>query len=165
MSAPATPCELRSYPDHVTVVVHPEAVESAWSDVDAFGENVKQELERRSEPACIVDLSPLNYMGSSMVALIVRVWKIVQSRRGKMVVVAANPVVLDVIRLAGLDRVWRIAPELKEGEKQLGVSSASHSIEILPVNLRSKPQMMSFVLGIVTVLIALMATLLILANR
>jgi hypothetical protein len=56
-----------------------------------------------------------------MVALIVRIWKVVQARGGRMVVVCSNPVVLEVIRLAGLDKVWTIAPEISAGHKKLGV--------------------------------------------
>lgn len=179
MSATSTPCEMRTLPDLVTVVLHPAVVDASWSEVETFGTDVRKELENRQQPACVIDLSPLTYMGSSLVALIVRVWKIVHARGGKMVVVCGNPVVLDVIRLAGLDKVWQIAPEMDTAQRKLGMrqrgAGAALGSPISPLlSSGSLPaaktgeknfSVTSFAVGVVTVLIALLVTLLVVSRR
>ncbi len=108
--------------DHVTVILRPDIVHSNWADIEEFGAQIREELERRDSPICIVDLSPLTYMGSSIVALIVRLWKVIQFRGGKMVVVCSHPTVIDVIKLAGLDKIWTLAPDISTARKKLGVT-------------------------------------------
>lgn len=162
----SAPCELKSFPDHVTVILHPSSAESSWADVEAFGMDVRHELERRQRPACVVDLSPLTYMGSSVVALLVQLWKDVQSRQGRMVVVCGNPMVLEVLRIAGLDKLWNITAERTSAERQLGVKSSvsmaqSGSTAIAMHN----GGMLYFALGAVAMLIALMVALLITAQN
>jgi hypothetical protein len=64
-------------------------------------------------------------MGSAMVALIVRIWKAVNGRNGRMVVVNNNGIVQEVLRIAGLEKVWTIVPTREEAVRELGVGSQS----------------------------------------
>jgi len=123
------PYELLSQSNSVTVVLRPSVTQTSWSDVEAFGSNVRTELESRRAPACLIDLSPLTYMGSAIVALIVRIWKVVQAQGGKMVVVCPEPAVLEVIKLAGLDKIWTIAEDRESGFKKLGVRPVEPTTE------------------------------------
>jgi len=95
-----------------------------WSDIEQAGTDIMGRLNGTKSPAVLVDLTPLNYMGSSMVAMIVRCWKNVQSNDGKIVVVCSNEVVREVISLAGLTKVWPIVENREDGLKELGVSSS-----------------------------------------
>ena len=161
---------MRRFSDHVTVVLYPPVTETSWSEIEAFGADVRNELESRSSPTCLVDLTPLTYMGSAIVALIVRVWKVVQSKGGRMVVVSGNPVVLDVIRLAGLDKVWTIVPEISSGRKKLGVripkdeAPTQSVMEVQEERNSSSSNLLYFALGVVAVLFALMVAMLIVVN-
>lgn len=142
MSATSTPCEMRALPDHIAVILYPAITEASWSEVEAFGTDVRRELEARHKPACLVDLSPLNYMGSALVALILRLWKVVKARGGNLVVVCPHPVVLDVIKLAGLENVLTVAPEVEAGQKKLGVRArelGSAPAAVLPAAAVSAP--------------------------
>lgn len=181
MASSMPPCEMVAFKDHVTVTLRPEIVQSSWSDIESFGGDVRTELESRRSPACVVDLSPLTYMGSAIVALIVRVWKVVQAQDGKMVVVCKHPGVREVIELAGLDKIWTIAPELSVAQKKLGVKKpvdppvavapagthdSSPPVNLQPVPLHSEsiasPRSSSawyFALGALTVLAAVVAVL------
>ena len=154
-------------PDHITLTLRPSVTEASWSEIEAFGADVKSELEARPHPACLVNLQPLNYMGSSIVALIVRIWKVVQTRQGKMVVVATDPTVLEVIRLAGLDKVWKIAHDQGTGRDMLGVRPGQDPVLSLPevTAATRKASIWSFVFGIVTVLVALVVAWVIVSNR
>lgn len=168
MATTVLPCEMLTAPDHVTVVLRPPIAQSSWTDIEAFGAAVRDELERRKHPVCLVDLSPLTYMGSSVVALIVRMWKVVNAREGRMVVVCQAPPVLEVVRLAGLDKVWTLVPDVDAARHHLGLKSGtgpSHRFSERGGAARSSYRVWYFTLGVVTVLIALAAVLLIVANR
>jgi hypothetical protein len=64
-------------------------------------------------------------MRSADVALIVRIWKAVKNKNGKVLVACQNDMVLKVISLAGLDKVWSIVDTPNEGLKQLGIRPRS----------------------------------------
>jgi anti-anti-sigma factor len=165
LATTAAPCEIVSNHDLVTLILRPAVTQSSWSDIEAYGAEVREELERRARPACLVDLSSLTYMGSAMVALLVRVWKVVQSRDGHMVVVCPHSGVQDVIRLAALDKVWTVALDRETAMKKLGLrNGASHSAAATVEGRRSS-RLWYFALGAATVLIVLIAILLVLANR
>jgi hypothetical protein len=55
-----------------------------------------------------------------MVALIVRLWKSVKDRNGRMVVVNQHELVREVLRLAGLEQVWSIVATREEAVAALG---------------------------------------------
>ena len=94
-----------------------------WGEIEELGANVLKGLEEYEAPLFIVDLSPLDYMGSAMVALIVRIWKVVKAKKGNMSVVCPNENVLEVISLAGLDKVWNMADNREEACQSLGVQA------------------------------------------
>ncbi|MBW3539030.1 MAG: STAS domain-containing protein, partial [Planctomycetes bacterium] len=79
-------------------------------------------IQGAKPPVVLVDLTPLNYMGSAMVALIVRIWKAVQERNGRMAVVNTDPVVHDVLKIAGLTNLWSIVETRAEAFDELGIS-------------------------------------------
>jgi anti-anti-sigma factor len=117
------PYEIIVEPKLITVVFRPEIQSLPWGDLVSCGTEFEQELENRSRPHCLFDLSELDYMGSALVALIVRMWKGVQAKNGQMVIVCDHPVVLEVITLSGLKKVWDVAADHAEAFKILGISS------------------------------------------
>lgn len=119
MSKVASHIGLECEPSHVIVILNPSLSEQQWGDVDAVTQKVLGELLARKNPTCLIDLSPLNYMGSSMVALVVRVWKTVKAQNGKMAVVCSDDFVLGVLRVAGLDKLWTIVPDRATAFRQL----------------------------------------------
>ncbi|MGE0376493.1 MAG: STAS domain-containing protein [Planctomycetaceae bacterium] len=108
-----------------TITLLPGLNEAQWSDIERAGTDITGRLSAMRTPAVMVDLTPLNYMGSSMVAMIVRCWKNVQSNKGRIVVICNNDVVREVISLAGLTKVWPIVETRDAALKELGVSSKS----------------------------------------
>ncbi|WP_437226098.1 STAS domain-containing protein [Planctomicrobium sp. SH661] len=167
MDTATSPCEVRSQRDSVTVILRPAITQASWADVETFGTQVRTELEKRNAPACLVDLSPMNYMGSAIVALIVRIWKVVQSKGGKMVVLCPHPAVLEVIQLAGLDKVWTITQEPETASRKLGVRPVQQELsrESITAGAPSRHRLLFFTLGAVTALLVLMGALVYLANR
>ena len=122
MAATGTPYELVTDKSLVEVILHPQVADTQWAEVEAFGSDVVAALKDRNRPSCLIDLAALSYMGSAMVALIVRLWKVVKEQNGKMAVVSPNPMVTQVISLAGLDKVWIIVPDRATAQKEFGRS-------------------------------------------
>lgn len=110
---------------YATITLLPGLNEAQWSDIEQAGTDITGRLSAMRSPAVLVDLSPLNYMGSSMVAMIVRCWKNVQSNKGRIVVICTDDVVREVISLAGLTKVWPIVDSRDAALKELGVSSSA----------------------------------------
>lgn len=98
----------------------PELNEAPWSDIEQIGTEIVNRLQTVASPALLVDLTALHYMGSSQVALVVRLYKVVKERRGKMVVVVHDPMVHEVLKLAGLDKLWTITNKLEDALAELG---------------------------------------------
>ncbi len=103
----------------------PELNNVQWGEIDAIGTQVLSSLESQSHPVLIVDLSPLSYMGSAMVALIVRAWKATQPKKGKICVVCPHPGVKEVLKLAALDKVWDIVDNMDEARALVGAGRIS----------------------------------------
>lgn len=101
----------------------PELNEAQWSDIEKVGNELLSRLNSAPTPKFLVDLSALNYMGSAMVALIVRLWKAAKERGGDMVVVNRHELVFEVLKLAGLTKLWNIVDSREKGLAELGVSS------------------------------------------
>lgn len=105
----------------LSLTLKPELNDVQWGEIETLGNNALTGIESYDVPTFIVDLSPLNYMGSAMVALIVRIWKMIKSKGGKMAVVCPNENVHEVLTLAGLDKVWIMTNTQEEAQKELGV--------------------------------------------
>jgi len=108
--------------DHGRTIVTllPELNDAAWSDIDRIGADIVQRLQEGPPPALLVDLCSLNYMGSAQVALVVRLFKTVKERKGRMVVANSDPMVQEVLTLASLDKLWTIVPNIEAGVRLLG---------------------------------------------
>lgn len=121
LSTSIVPYTLKILKTHIEVSFQPPIVDGTWSEINELGNHVVEELNLRKNPACIMDLSELTYMGSSVVALLVRLWKEVKAKNGKMVIVTNHPMVKEIIELAGLDKIWAIYPIQNAARKSLGV--------------------------------------------
>jgi len=108
------------------VALLPELNEAPWSDIDRIGTEIVQRLHEVASPALLVDLCSLQYMGSSQVALVVRLFKTVKERGGKMVVANRDPMVLEVMTLAGLNKLWTITPSREDALRLLGGSGETN---------------------------------------
>lgn len=105
------------------IALLPELNEAQWADIEKVGNDLLARLNSAPSPTFLVDLSDLNYMGSAMVALIVRLWKAAKERKGDMVVVNRHELVFEVLKLAGLTKLWTIVDSREKGFAELGVSS------------------------------------------
>lgn len=104
---------------------YPLINEGQWGNVSEVGTEILNRLESIRSPAVVVDLSPLDYMGSAQVALLVRIWKSLKKMQGKMVVQCPGAMVREVLTIAGLKSLWNIVETREAALKSLNVSERS----------------------------------------
>ncbi|MEX0704844.1 MAG: STAS domain-containing protein [Planctomycetales bacterium] len=122
MTSRESPYRFESGDGYGLVVLLPALNECPWSDIEKIGSEILDGLKMANYRGLLVDLSPLEYMGSAMVALVVRLWKSVKQQNKSMVVVNRDPMVLEVLQLAGLHKIWTIVETREEGFRELGVA-------------------------------------------
>ncbi|NQV27113.1 MAG: STAS domain-containing protein [Rhodopirellula sp.] len=93
-----------------------------WGDIEKVGSEIKERLVAMDRPIFLLDLTRLDFMGSSIVALIVKLWKATQEKDGDMVIVNSSSMIGEVLEIAGLTRVWKIVDSREEAEEMLGVN-------------------------------------------
>jgi anti-anti-sigma factor len=111
----------------LTITLLPELNDKQWADIERVGSEIVERISGAPSPKVLVDLTQLSYMGSAMVALIVRLYKTVNSRGGKMVVVNQHELVFEVLKLAGLTKLWTIVGTRQEAYATLGIKATAAS--------------------------------------
>jgi anti-anti-sigma factor len=111
------------------ITLLPELNDKQWADIEKVGTEIVDRLSTAQSPRFIVDLTLLSYMGSAMVALIVRLYKAVNGRNGQMVVVNQHELVFEVLKLAGLTKLWTIVENRDKAYAALGVKRRSVSAQ------------------------------------
>lgn len=123
----ASPFRFELSDEIAVITLDPALKQAPWAEVERSGDRILQELGQRPTPRCVIDLSLLDYMGSSLVALLTRIWKNVKSAGGESVIVCPNDVPLEVIRIAGLDKIWSLAPTRPAALTRLGMAQAKQN--------------------------------------
>jgi anti-anti-sigma factor len=121
MSNPAT-YQFEINHGRAVISLLPALNEVPWADIEKIGSEAVTQLNGLSSPRLVVDLTALSYMGSAQVALVVRLFKAVKERDGKMVVANRHPLVQEVLTLAGLNKLWTIVDSREAALKLLGGS-------------------------------------------
>jgi len=130
VTAPDAPFRFTQEENVSILVLKQELNNVQWGEIDSIGTQVLNSLAERAHPNVIVDLSQLNYMGSAMVALIVRVWKATMARKGKLAVVCPHEGVREVLKLASLDKHWAITDTQAEARTAVGAGKVSHHLHV-----------------------------------
>lgn len=102
------------------VSFNPPLSDCRWGDIEEIGTELKDRLSDMDCPRFLLDLTKLEFMGSSIVALIVKLWKTTQEKGGDMVVVNKSSMIGEVLEIAGLSRVWKIVDSREDAEEMLG---------------------------------------------
>lgn len=121
MTADEDPYRIEQGNGYTVVCLLPGMNDRPWDEIETLGAEVVLKVAGQ-KPSLLVDLAPLNYIGSSLVAVIVRIWKSVKDANGQLVVVVQDEMVREVLTLAGLTKLWTIVETRDEGLYELGVS-------------------------------------------
>jgi anti-anti-sigma factor len=95
---------------------NPAIADAQWGEIEQVGTELKERLSQLEAPIFLVDLTRLQFMGSSVVALIVKLWKAVNELQGGLVVINSSSVIYEVLDIAGLTRLWTIVETREEAE-------------------------------------------------
>jgi len=131
VDATSLPVRFESQRNAARVTLTPEINQVPWDIVEQCGDRVVAGLQECRATSLLVDLTPLDFLGSAQVALLARIWKALSAQQGKMVVHVTSPVVRDVLKTAGLHRLWRIVDSHEQGLEKLGVNESG--VQVVPV--------------------------------
>ena len=120
-TAPPSGCSYERDGDVAYVTLKPALSDVKWDEIESIGNAIETRLEQDKPRKVVFDISPLSYMGSAMVALVVRWWKAVGKHGGKSVVVCNDENVLEVLRLAALDKHWTIVETREDAARKLDI--------------------------------------------
>lgn len=137
--------------DRAVLTLLPKLNQIAWADIEHVGSQMITRIGGMSSPKILVDLTSLEYMGSAQVALVVRLFKLIKEKNGAMVVANRHPMVLEVLTLAGLNKIWTIVDSREAAQKLLGGTMAS------PSDRATGESSLAAYLGIGLVVLALLA--------
>jgi len=113
--------EFQTTRNYAIIEFTPVLDDCRWGDIERIGQELKDRLAGLQAPVFLLDLSRLQFISSSVVALVVRLWKSVQEPGGGMVVVNSNAMIQSVLEIAGLTRVWTIVPTREEAQRVLSL--------------------------------------------
>lgn len=117
------PFELDRHEAYVRLALSPNLNAFHWADVERSGSDILAGLEEPPAQVVIIDLAALDYLGSAQLTLLVRVWKVIQNRGGKMAVVVKGEVVREVLKTAGLSSLWELVDSPAEAFQSLGLQA------------------------------------------
>lgn len=148
MATQEVPYHITAVNNHLKVQLLPELNESAWNDLETLGDSLLLELKDQKSPSAIIDLTKLTYISSSLVAVIIQVWKLVDEQGGKTAILNTSEMVEEVLNISGLKKVWCIVPTEEEAIAYLTQALKQERIE------RRRIFSMPILLGIVALLSA-----------
>src|SRR5262245_47655279 len=70
-------------------------------------------------PLVLIDLTKTTFIGSSFVGVLIRAWKRVRQRHGRMALCGVNDVCGDVLKVTKLDSIWEIYDTRDEARRAL----------------------------------------------
>lgn len=77
-------------------------------------DELRDELDRSAAQRVIVDLTGLPTFGSTLLDLLVVIWRKVGRREGRLVLLKPSPIGREVLSAAKLDQLWDIADSRDE---------------------------------------------------
>ena len=111
------------YKGHAVVRFESVLHEMSWGDVEKEASDVVEQIKGGNTSRILVDLSSMDLIQSGLVASLVRMWKATDGRpRRKVVVVAPHEVVQEVLRSAGLLKLFTVVSSRDEGLGKVGAS-------------------------------------------
>lgn len=104
----------------VWVIIPAREIESLqWELVEPAAALITKPLSQAEAPLVIVDLSPVEFFGSVFLSLMVRLWKLVATKGGTMVLCGASERARELLRVTALDTLWAIYDTRQEAMEVL----------------------------------------------
>jgi anti-anti-sigma factor len=78
--------------------------------VSEFSSQLTGAVEQVDPPVLLLDLSETTFIGSSFLGVLVRAWKRIRERNGRMALCHVNELCSEVLHASKLDTIWDIYP-------------------------------------------------------
>lgn len=115
----------------VTVCVLDKAYDSLdTAQVDEFNRCLCEAVDQAEHPLFVIDLSHTNFIGSTFLEVLFRVWKRLQQRDGRMALCGLSEFCQEVLHTTRLDTLWssfETRPAAVEAMQQTNDKSQSAS--------------------------------------
>jgi anti-anti-sigma factor len=115
--------EFERHPGYSRLTLGPQLTAFHWEDLQRSSQEILGELQSGRHRTLIVDLTQLDYLGSAQLTVLVRIWKVIKERSGRMIVEVKGPVVREVLKTAGLLNVWELAESRTGAFQMLGLQA------------------------------------------
>lgn len=117
-------CDVSSFDigieDQACVIRTPEDLTSIeWNLIEPLSEAVFSELASMPSPRVVVDLEGVGSFGAAFLSLLLRIWRHVDSRGGRMVLCSVSESTCKLLRITALDSTWRRYPGRKDALQAL----------------------------------------------
>lgn len=119
------PIEFEDQRGFCTVRLNPVLMTLSWSEVETETTDAINKIKQSKNNAVMVDMAAMKTINSGLVASLVRIWKTMQQRKGRFSLVSSNEMVTDVLKTAGLWKLWTIVDERDEAVYQLGAGKVA----------------------------------------
>jgi len=124
-SSPDSPIRMQSQRKFNSVQFLPAGMTMNWHEVEAATTDVVRRLRESEHLSVMVDLSQMQMINSGLIASLVRIWKAMKERNGQFSIVSPNENVTEVLKTAGLWKLWSVVENREEAVYELGVSKAA----------------------------------------
>jgi anti-sigma B factor antagonist len=101
------------------VEVDPEYDSLDEQKIGAFCDLLLRAVASAATPALVIDLSRTRFIGSSFLGVLIRAWKRVRDRDGRMAICCAPTNCAEVLRVSKLDSVWSIFATREEAVREV----------------------------------------------
>lgn len=117
--------------DGHSIIAFPRDVSDSASSISDDLEPIVDRLEKTSSPAVLVDLTAPEYISSLVVAAVVRLYKNIQNAQGRMAVVVRSDdhPVAEILKAAGLTKLWPVVTSHEMAVHELGLSKEAKTEE------------------------------------
>jgi anti-anti-sigma factor len=115
--------EFERQPEYWRLILGADQNAFHWEDLQQRSQEILAELTSGRYRAVIVDLTHLEYLGSAQLTVLVRIWKVIKERSGRMIIELKAPVVREVLKTAGLLNVWEVAESRDGALRMLGLQA------------------------------------------
>lgn len=114
--------------DH-TVIVTPQQdlTELDFAQIESEASQILGQISKDGGPNVVVNLSKIDYTGSTALSFFMRLFKKTRSRGGEMAFCNVSPIERDVLRITRLDTLWPVCDSLEDALRKVNKKAGGTS--------------------------------------